>query len=246
MAQLLVDVGNSRIKWALAEGGVLGAVNAQAHRGDPVAAVDAVAATIAQAPAGILIASVAGSSFDAQIAQACVRHWPVEAQFAAVQNGHSGLRLAYSQPQRLGVDRWLMMLALWQKTRAAFVVASAGTALTVDVVDARGQHLGGVIAPGLVTMQQAVLGATRFAASGVDHAFDNELGADTEACVRQGALHACAGLLDRLAARYAAQSAVNVLSGGDAATLQAVLASPWTVQPDLVLAGLLALSANSP
>ena len=252
MTQLLIDVGNSRLKWALAgfDFGLaatgtarLTQRGAQAHRGDPAAAFAAIAAQIPSAPNAVWFANVAGAAVAAQLQQAVQQRWQLLAQQAQVVDGQGGLRLAYAQPQRLGVDRWLMMQALWMQHRRAFAVVSAGTALTFDAVDAQGRHLGGVIAPGLTTMQTAVLGATRFEAAGPDQQFDAGLGADTEACVRQGALHACAGLIDRLAARYAESQVQAVLTGGDADVLAPHLALRWTPRADLVLEGLLALTA---
>jgi len=242
MTQLLIDLGNSRLKWVLAEGADFVQRGVRAHHGDPVSAFDAIAAEIPAAPGALWFANVAGADVAAQVRQAAQQRWQLQAQLAQVVDGQGGLQLAYAQPQRLGVDRWLMMQALWAQYRQAFVVVSAGTALTFDAVDAQGRHRGGVIAPGLITMQTAVLGATRFEAGGPDQQFDDGLGADTEACVRQGALHACAGLIDRLAARYAEAQVHAVLSGGDALVLAPHLAMQWLQRPDLVLEGLQVLA----
>jgi type III pantothenate kinase len=115
-------------------------------------------------------------------------------------------------------------------------VVSAGTALTFDAVDERGQHLGGAITPGLSAMQAAVHGSTRFPVTHTDQQYDDALGIDTESCVRQGSLHAAAGLIDRLGARYAGE---RFLTGGDAERLAGRLAARWHPRPQLVLEGLL-------
>jgi len=134
--------------------------------------------------------------------------------------------------------------AAWSEACGAACVASAGTALTFDAVDAQGQHLGGVIAPGLLTMQQAVLGATRFAAAGPAQDYSEGLGRDTEACVRQGALHAGAGLVERLAARHGG-GARCLLTGGDAERLLPHLGGSWSLRPNLVMEGLLAYARGA-
>lgn len=235
-ASLLIDVGNSRLKWALAQGGALAPAQALVHHGDPAAVV---ARIDAPAVAAIRVANVTGAEHAATLAAALMARFGVAPRFAVSDAAHGTLRSAYAEPGRLGVDRWLMLLAARARTPGAACIASAGTALTFDALAADGQHLGGIIAPGLVTAQQAVLGATRFAASGPDHAYEAGLGRDTEACVRQGALHACAGLVERLAARHA--GALLLLTGGDAASLRPHLAGDWQLLPDLVLEGLLAL-----
>lgn len=236
--KLLLDIGNSRLKWAQADGATLLGGGSLAHEADPARA-------LAQAPLPrareVWICHVTGASHEAAIAQAIQARLGVAPNFARTAAEHSGLRVAYADAARLGVDRWLCMLAAWTRVRAAFCAVSAGTALTFDAVDDGGQHLGGVIAPGLAAMQGAVLGSTRFAVGTIADRYDDSLGRDTEACVRQGALHACAGLIDRLGARHAGARAIT---GGDAQALQPLLAAPWEIRPQLVLEGLLAFGES--
>lgn len=238
MRLLLLDVGNSRLKWAAADGAGLGEGGAVEHGGNPAAAVAAVDMTAADV---IWIANVTGASLGDKLAAVLKTRFGVAPRFAKVAAGHAGLTVAYPEPQRLGIDRWLCLLAAWSEAGGPACVASAGTALTFDAVDARGRHLGGVIAPGLLTMQQAVLGATRFPSGGPVQDYSEGLGTDTDACVRQGALHAGAGLVDRLRARYGVQ-AKCLLTGGDAARLLPHLQAGWSVRPNLVMEGLLALA----
>lgn len=233
--RLLIDVGNSRLKWALADDhAMLEPAQALAHGGDPASVVEQLAFPTSLRAAWI--ANVTGEAHGERLAAALAARHQLSPRFARPIDGLQGLRIAYENPARLGVDRWLALLAAWSRDRIAACVVSAGTALTFDAVDARGQHLGGVIASGLTTAQQAVLGATRFAAAGPEFQYSAGLGSDTEACVRQGALHACAGLIERLAARYGGQR--GYLTGGDAETLRPHLSGDWTVVPDLVLEGL--------
>jgi len=234
MKTLLLDVGNSRLKWAFAVDQTLQPIQALAHGGDPAAASAAIEIMDVDA---IWIANVTGAAHaDALTAQLSARHSQLP-RFAVATAECLGLRVAYPDARRLGVDRWLALLAARTLTRGAASVASCGTALTFDAVSANGRHLGGVIAPGLLTAQQAVLGATRFAANAPGNDFEPGLGMDTEACVRQGALHACAGLVDRLA--KAQSPSPLFLTGGDAEVLQPHLATASVIRPDLVLQGLL-------
>lgn len=237
MKRLLLDVGNSRVKWALAESRTLAPAQALPHHGAPSAVL---AGIVAAAIDEIWIANVTGAAHAAALAAAAQARFGIVPRFAATAPECLGLHAAYADVSRLGVDRWLALLAAWQRARGPICVASCGTALTFDAVDTSGRHLGGVIAPGLVTAQQAVLGATRFAAGGPDRNYNDGLGTDTEACVRQGALHACAGLIERLAAQQ--PGAACFITGGDAAVLRAHVEGRWTEAPDLVLEGLLALA----
>jgi len=231
---LLLDVGNTRVKWAIAKDRLLGDNGDAPHGGDPASALSRLSVP---KPEQIWICHVMGAEHEARMSDAIGTRFGKAPRIARSSAELAGLRSAYAQPQRLGVDRWLCMLALWTQQRSAFCVASAGTALTFDAVDARGHHLGGVIAPGLPAMQSAVHGTTRFAVTGTDHQYDDGLGTDTESCVRQGALHAAAGLIDRLGARYTGE---RFLTGGDAERLANGLAARWHPRPQLVLEGLLA------
>lgn len=240
--RLLIDVGNSRMKWTLAEDAELLPASSAAHLDDPLAVLKAAKLPSVDA---VWISDVLGGQRRQALKQAVQKLCGVEAHFAAVRARHAGLTCAYETPSRLGVDRWLMLLAAWRESGAAACVASAGTALTFDAVDASGQHLGGCIAPGLWAMQQAVLDTTAFQAATPAVDYDDELGTDTEACVRQGGLHAAAGLLDRLGARYAKAGAPCLLAGGDAPYLLPHLRAPWQHRPMLVLEGLLALALSA-
>jgi type III pantothenate kinase len=237
---LLLDVGNTRLKWALDENGRLGRVVARAHAGNPAALV---AALPHQRPAAIWIASVVGRGVDARLAAALRARYGIAPRFAAVQKRRDGLTVAYREPQRLGVDRWLALLAGWKRVGGAFCVGGCGTALTFDAVDARGRHRGGIIAPGLRAAQTAVRQSTRFGLAVLEARYRSGLGRDPESCVRQGALHAAAGALERLAARCCA-NAPRLLTGGDAPILRRALGAGWQVDPHLVLEGLCVLAAQ--
>ena len=230
---LLLDVGNSRLKWAVARGARLSAVRAVAHHGRPARLLRRLAAAGVQS---VWMAHVVGP-LERELVAAVRARFGVAPRIVRTQKRCAGLRIAYRDPARLGVDRWLAMLALWSATHRPFCVAVAGTALTFDAVDARGRHRGGLIAPGLGAAWGAVRGTTRFALPARPSRFTRGLGADTDACVRQGALYACAGLVER-AARGAAGR--RYLGGGDARTLRPHLDGNWMVKENLVLEGLLA------
>lgn len=237
--KLLIDIGNTRLKWALAgPAGELQRAQAISHEGDPVHAL----AQLPQAELdGIWLAQVTGMEQEARIDAALqMRYGRVPVHARSADQWH-GLRNAYREPWRLGVDRWLVMVAAWAWHPRAFCVVDAGTALTVDCVAADGRHLGGVITAGLHTQQRAVLGATRFATRDTAQAYDGALGTDTEACVRQGAMLACLGAIDRASA-LAGLGAVRLITGGDAHLLLPHLPSTWMHRPNLVLEGLLALA----
>jgi type III pantothenate kinase len=238
---LLIDIGNSRLKWAVARGTRIARGASVEHAGDPAAALARLAFPRADA---LWIAHVTGTQHERALTRAAQAASGLRPQYARSEKARLGLKNSYREPQRLGVDRWLAMLAAWSAYRSALCVADAGTALTVDCVDARGRHLGGIIAPGLATAQRALLGATRFATRDLNARYTQGLGRDTEACVRQGAYHACVGAIVQASAPAGA-AATKIITGGDAANLARGLDGGWETRSQLVLEGLLALARDT-
>ncbi|HEX8776568.1 MAG TPA: type III pantothenate kinase, partial [Rhodanobacter sp.] len=157
-----------------------------------------------------------------------------------------GVRNAYAEPQKLGVDRFLAMVAARTDGLAPCVLAGVGTALTLDALAADGRHLGGLIAPGPRLMQQSLLGATaqvRPAHAGVIvEAADN-----TADAVASGCWLAAAALIERFAARMApvlGGAPALRLGGGDAEALLPLLATPAQLAQDGVLHGLAVWAAT--
>lgn len=127
------------------------------------------------------------------------RTWKIEPEFVTSTAAAGGVRNAYTQPEQLGVDRWLAVIGAHALERGAVCVVSAGTALTIDGIDADGRHLGGIIVPGLDLMISSLLRSTsdiaqRAQQGGTTEGLfaDNTLGA-----IRQGAGHALGALVER-------------------------------------------------
>lgn len=234
---LLLDIGNSRLKWALWDGRRLKAGAAIEHGGRPANALPA----LETPPRSVWISNVTGAAQEPALMRAVRKAWKLEPNFARSEVRRLGLKNSYREPQRLGIDRWLALLAGWTLAQGAVAVADAGTALTVDCADAQGRHLGGFIAPGLLTAQKATLGSTRFATRTLDARYRGGLGRDTEACVRQGAFLGCLGAIDRASA-VAGPQARRFITGGDAKRLLPHLEGHWEYRPLLVFEGLLALA----
>ncbi|HKY91969.1 MAG TPA: type III pantothenate kinase [Nevskiaceae bacterium] len=234
---LLLDVGNSRVKWAEAHGESIALGGAIAHEGKPA---DVVARLDLDEPDAVWVATVTGHAHELTLARAITGRWQRPPHFVRAEAEAFGLKNAYEDPRRLGVDRWLAMIGAWRACGGACVVADAGTALTVDAIDADGRHLGGLIAAGLKTSESAVLGATRFPTRATPLPVHDGLGLDTEACVRQGARLSVLGAMERAAALL--PGARCFLTGGDAEALATGLDSTWEVRPALVFEGLLALA----
>src|SRR5262249_12893162 len=110
--------------------------------------------------AAIFVASVAAEELGQRLARGLTQRFRRAPQFVASTAQACGVRNAYPHPQRLGVDRLLGTIALHAGAKRPFVLASCGTALTLDALSADGTHLGGLIcaSPGL--MLDALVGNT--------------------------------------------------------------------------------------
>ncbi|WP_281784532.1 type III pantothenate kinase [Sinimarinibacterium flocculans] len=236
--RLLLDIGNSRLKWAWQAAEGSGECGVVVHGGDPAAALPSFAPV---QPTEVWIAHVTGNDSEARLGAAVRDRFGRAPRFARSAANWRGLRNRYEEPGRLGVDRWLVMVAAWSEQRVATCIVDAGTALTVDGFDADGRHLGGIIGAGLLTQQRAVLGHTRFATRERGPQYHDGFGTDTETCVSQGAMLACLGAVDRALAATGT-AARRLITGGDAAVLLPHLARDWEHRPDLVLDGLRVLA----
>lgn len=236
---LLIDVGNTNLKWATRESGRLGEMRSIRHHG--ALPLDLHAAwEMLPPPARVGIASVAGSSLDEVLVKVCRSAWDLAPEFAHTLPAWGGVTVAYAEPERLGVDRWAAMIAARRLSTGPALIVDAGTALTCDLLRADGRHLGGVILPGIEMMREAILNRTGIPPT-IPRDADGPWAADTAGAIAAGSLQAPAALIgrlrDRLADAAAAEPAV-LITGGDAHRLLPALARRARHEPDLVLQGL--------
>ncbi len=245
--RLLLDLGNTRLKWAL-HAPPLGwfAHGAVDWQPDMARALELAWTGLPQ-PTTVIAASVVDTVREAQVANVTERLFACAPRWLRTPASACGVRNAYAEPQRLGVDRFLAMVAARADGHAPCVVAGAGTALTLDALAADGQHLGGLIAPGPQLMQQSLLDAT--ARVRPDRPGDIlELADNTADAVASGCWQAAAALIERFATRVAKRVGATptlILGGGDAARLAPLLSLPVQLSQDGVLHGL-AVWADTP
>lgn len=249
--KLLLDVGNSRLKWAWSSAGGLVNRGQALHRNRDLAAALDLALQGSPRPDEVRVANVAGPAAAALIRDATVAKFDVAPVFACSSDVAHGLRNGYRDPGQLGVDRWLAMCAAWQKFPGPLCVVDAGTAVTVDIIAADGQHGGGLIVPGLALMAAALRRETgdldRAAGPDLDRDMREtgpqdrySLGLDTAGGIRLGAIRSLVALIaDCLAGGGAVDGGSRlVVTGGDGARLAGWVGLPDAHLPDLVLEGL--------
>lgn len=251
MKALLIDAGNSRIKWCVFRNGRIGASRAMAWKPGNV---NAVALRVMRHGADadvVLVCSVAGNGVVRALQGAARLKRTVKPRFIRSQRRVAGVTNGYRQPWRLGVDRWVAMIgAHAQFPRRHLCIVDVGTAMTVDLVDAEGLHRGGVIVPGPRLMTDALLVNTaqirRRAGRAHGGAVPRRLfAASTRAALRAGAVHAAAGLIDRSlqeAGRLLGGRPALLLAGGGAGDVAPLIDGHSRRADDLVLRGLSVLA----
>jgi type III pantothenate kinase len=250
--QVLVDIGNTRIKWAEVEDGRLSNVGNAVHRDLRGRAFDSFVVAVAKRVTRVIVANVAGDEIGREFSERARDCFRISPEFVIVRAEQFGVRCAYADPSRLGVDRWIAVLAAHHLAPGAACVIDAGTAVTFDAVDARGQHLGGLILPGTRLLASSLdrntsaIGATD--SPGARPTGLNLLGKTTDAAVGNGAMLALTGALERAIAAVEGSLGERpkvYLTGGDADALRGWLESEVDLRRDLVLEGL-ALFSDAP
>jgi type III pantothenate kinase len=242
----VVDVGNAKIKWArFASGRRLRGQGSALHVDAEDAALEALAAAVPARTGRVWVASVAAPELTNRIGAVLRHKTGVDPVFVATTREQAGVRCAYDDPSRLGVDRWMAMIAAYARVRGPICVIAAGTAVTFDAVDADGRHRGGLIFAGPRLAADALRrGTGRIGPTEVVSAPPEGLallGRSTDAAVGHGAWLSLSAALERAIAVVAAADGATpavVLTGGDATTLRRWLACEGEVVADLVLEGL--------
>lgn len=251
--KLLLDVGNTSIKWAYDDGESESLVESGEvrHRSSTPEAAAQLVAQLAVAPTAAYAVNVAGSKLAAELVASLADRFGVNLQFIATSARFGDLVNGYRAVEQLGADRWAAIVGAWQRYQRAVCVIDAGTALTVDVVNGQGQHQGGIIVPGLHLMRASLNLETSdisgFASKRVKDAGPDWYGLDTGSAVEKGTLFMLRATINAAITESGVGDVrpAVVLTGGDAGLLAPLLAYPGELRPLLVLEGLRCLAAGA-
>lgn len=239
---LLIDIGNSRIKWATLEGGWILSTS-RCKYSVPEIAVDCFD-EITASPDAIYMISVGSDVVEVNVAEICRQRWNITPIRLITDSNCAGVSNGYENPQTLGVDRWAGIVAAYQIIGGAVVVIDCGTACSADVVDRHGQHLGGAIIPGLQLMQQSLrLGTARIDFTSDERTISG-LGTSTTGCIKRGVTAALTGFIseiERVAFTQVGEGATVVITGGDAPELLPLLQGQIHYEKELVFHGMAAI-----
>ncbi|QQS54408.1 MAG: type III pantothenate kinase [Candidatus Competibacteraceae bacterium] len=241
---LLADVGNSRIKWVSCERGEFSRRGQASHNEESWVALAESQWRGLPRPARVVIVSVAGPEAYAGLTEWIRQRWGIEAEFVASTAAACGIRNSYAEPERMGADRWVAMIAARVLTDRSCYVVDCGTAVTIDALAADGRHLGGVIIPGMRLMREALYRETRQIPPEAGEA--RLFGQSTRDCVWGGAVYAVASAIDGITGRMMADhgSGLCLLTGGDAEIVLPYLQGEYRWEPDLIFTGLRVIAAR--
>lgn len=244
MTLLLVDAGNSRIKWARVTRGRRGTQRGEPLRGNGAATFRAMLAPL-PARAQVLAVSVAGRDVErALVSAARAAKLPVP-RFLRSTAAAAGLVNGYEEPWRLGADRWAALIGAWHVTgaRKALCVVDVGTAMTIDFLGADGRHRGGYIVPGPALAVRSLLRGTKGIlrrSRGARVRRDDTWPRSTLPAIEDGSRESCAAMILRSHAHARSvlgRSTRLIITGGGAPAVLPLLPAAVLHAPDLVLHG---------
>lgn len=235
---LLVDIGNSRLKWGWSK-------DRQIISGPSLINEQVNQATLYDlwrqilVPDRLIISCVGARHQLEPVIETAALLWPAIKVITVTSQANAfGVINSYLQPEKLGVDRWLSLIATRkQYQNDAVCVVDCGTAITIDLLAADGHHQGGFIAPGLTLMKKSLEeGTCKLSFNNARHDF--EPANNTEAAIYNGTLAACCGLIEHVLSAQA-ENIHLILTGGDALTIAGQLDVVSVIDQNLVLRGLL-------
>src|SRR5450631_2144157 len=251
MSFLAVDVGNTRLKWALYSAPKPGAI-ALAQGAVFLEAIDGLAEgpwRELPMPSSMLGSCVAGEGIRRRT-EAQLEIWDVEPRWVVSGASACGVSNGYDHPNRLGVDRWVALIGARHRVLARgparpVLVVMVGTAVTVDALDASGRFLGGLILPGFGLMLRALEMGTAGLKAPTGEVVD--LPTNTSDALMSGGADAMAGAVERMHKKLekrCGEKPALIMSGGAAVKLASISDLPFESVETLIFEGLLQLQSK--
>ena len=251
MTFLAIDIGNSRLKWALYAAPQPGAVLLK-HGAVFLETIDQLAEAEWKglpSPSSMLGCVVAGDAVRRRVEEQ-LEMWDIDAHWVVPSRREAGVHNGYDHPSRLGADRWVSLAGARARVLAAgpprpALVVMVGTAVTVDALDAAGHFLGGLILPGFGLMQRALEMGTAGLKVPTGEVVD--FPTNTSDALMSGGANAIAGAIERQARRLQArtgQPPLLLITGGAAVKLVPITDLPFETLDSLIFEGLLAMQSK--
>jgi type III pantothenate kinase len=251
MTFLALDVGNTRLKWALYDAPVPGA-ELLAQGAVFLENIDKLAEnewSTMPAPTQILGCVVASDAIKRRVAEQ-MDLWEVAPRWVVSSPQEAGLTNGYDHPARLGADRWVAMIGAYHRLlargiRKPCVVVMVGTAVTVEAIDTSGKFLGGIILPGHGIMLRALESGT--AGLHVPTGDVTDFPTNTSDALTSGGTFAIAGAVQRMVenlTRHCGQSPACIMTGGAGWKMAPSMSVEFELVDNLIFDGLLEIASR--
>ena len=251
MTFLALDVGNTRLKWALYDAPRVGG-RLLAHGAQFLENIEKLAEgdwSALPAPAWVLGCVVAGDAVKRRVIEQ-MELWDVAPQWVVSSAAEAGLTNGYDHPARLGSDRWVAMIGarqrlLRQGPPRPCVVVMVGTAVTVEAIDAEGRFLGGIILPGHGIMLRALESGT--AGLHVPTGEVRDFPTNTSDALTSGGTFAISGAVQRMVdnlQRHCGETPAVFMTGGAGWKMAPSMSTPCELVDSLILDGLLEIARD--
>lgn len=238
---LLLDIGNSSVNWVVQEQDRFTSSGVFRYTKNNFEQDVRENLLFSEKPSEVWVSNVAGNQVFNTLNDWIEEHWQIKCWQPRVSAQYKALKNSYGDTEQMGLDRWLAMVAAWEMKQTALCLVGCGTALTIDLIDVRGQHLGGYIIPGIELMQKTLVNNTVQINTGIKNIPSIDYARDTQAAVNNGAFLAAVAMIDRVFEMFSDESNAEVkciISGGMANSIQSLLNHPFEYEPNLVLMGL--------
>ena len=219
--KLLVDIGNTRVKWTVIEEKPINSQGFNRSKTGIKASLNNHWKTLKNI-SSIHVANVAGDKIAEQLTAWTEKQWQLTPIFIQSEKKRFGVTNAYEHAERLGVDRWCALIAARQHARQASCIIDCGTAITIDIVTKYGVHQGGVILPGLNLMRKALSNNTSELKNIAEESNFQTLAVNTQSAIQAGTLYTITATIERIVDDLREQFDNKIrfiITGGDAEVL---------------------------
>ena len=251
MGFLALDIGNTRLKWALYASFHPNAAILD-HGAEFLENIDKLAEGVwskLPAPSQVMGCIVAGDAVKRRVEDQ-MESWDVAPQWVVASEAEAGLSNGYDHPARLGADRWVAMIGAYHRMLSQgdpqpMVVVMVGTAVTVEAIDARGKFLGGLILPGHGIMLRALESGT--AGLHVPTGEVKMFPTNTSDALTSGGTYAIAGAVECMVQHVRAHCHVEpkcIMTGGAGWKMAPSMTRPFELVDNLIFDGLLSMAQH--
>lgn len=238
---LFIDAGNSMLKWKAYK-------NRDLYECDQLSINDEFSLQQLdqvwhkfEAVERVILANVRGDKFAGEIQDYARTRWQLDIEVLVVEQETAGLHNGYDKISQLGIDRWLAVVAAWNRYRSPLSVVDCGTAITVDLVDASGVYEGGYICPGLALMRNALTDGTRQIELEPQQKVSLRVGKNTAECVENGSHLAIIGMIEQVLkfrSKIFGDSHRVIVTGGNGKRIHELLSTETEYDAELVFYGM--------